>query len=50
MTELTREDCEIVLGILRQTNEPFTENSNGIFIDLQNVKDDTMDLLLQYFN
>lgn len=50
MTNLSREDCEIVLTILRQTGEPYSENSNGIFMDLNQAKDETIDLLLQYFN
>lgn len=50
MTNLSRHDCEIVVNILRHTKEPFTENSNGIFVDLLYAKDETIDLLLQYFS
>lgn len=50
MTNLTKEDCEIVIHILRHTGEPFSENSNGVFLDLNQAKDNTIDLLLQYFN
>lgn len=49
MTTLTREDCEIVIRILRHTGEPFSENSNGVFFDLNAAKNETIDLLLQYF-
>jgi hypothetical protein len=47
---LTKKDSEIVLNILRHTREPFSENSNGIFLDLNQAKDETIDLLLQYFS
>lgn len=50
MTPLTKEDCEIVINILRHTEEPFSENSNGVFFDLNQAKDETIDLLLQYFS
>ena len=50
MTSLTKEDCEIVINILRHTGEPFSENSNGVFFDLNQAKDETIDLLLQYFS
>ena len=50
LKDLSREDCEIVVNILRHTGEPFSENSNGVFFDLNQAKDETIDLLLQYFS
>jgi hypothetical protein len=46
---LSYEDNKIIVTILMYTHEPYTENSNGIFFDVEHAKNETIDLLIRYF-
>ena len=49
LQDLSKEDCEIVIRILHHTGDPYTENSNGVFVDLERISDEGIKLLLIYF-
>ena len=49
MTDLTEEDTRYVFHVLKKNDEEFSENSNGIFFDMNRVSDRTMCDLVMYF-
>jgi hypothetical protein len=48
LKRLVKEEQENVYRILKQSNEDFSENSNGIFFDLTKVKMDTFQKMKAY--
>jgi hypothetical protein len=49
MTSLTEEDARYVFSVLKKNDDEFSENSNGIFFDINRVCDRTMCELIMYF-
>ena len=49
MTSLTEEDARYVFSVLKKNDDEFSENSNGIFFDMNRVSDRTMCDLIMYF-
>jgi hypothetical protein len=41
LKQLVKSEYEQVFRILKKYNEPYTENSNGIFFDVTNIQVDT---------
>jgi hypothetical protein len=41
LKQLVKSEYEQVFRILKKYNEPYTENSNGIFFDVTNIQADT---------
>ena len=49
MTSLTEEDARYVFSVLKKNDDEFSENSNGIFFDINRVSDRTICELIMYF-
>lgn len=47
---LVRSEYEEIYRIIRRNNEPYTENSNGIFFDIMDVSETTFTEMEQYMN
>ena len=45
---LVKSEYEEVFRIIKRFNEPYTENSNGIFFDVNTIKDETFGQLKEY--
>jgi|688.fasta_scaffold714601_2 hypothetical protein len=48
LKKLVKEEQENIYRILKQSNEDFSENSNGIFFDLTKVKINTFQQMKSY--
>ena len=48
MKKLVKEEQENLYRILKQCNEDFSENSNGIFFDLSKIRQDTFSKMKAY--
>jgi hypothetical protein len=49
MASLTEEDARYVFRVIKKNDDEFTENSNGIFFDMNRVSDRTLCELIMYF-
>jgi len=47
---LVKSEYEEIFRILKKNNEEFTENSNGIFFDVNTVSETTFDQFQEYMN
>ena len=48
LSSLVKEEQENIFRILKQSNEDFSENSNGIFFDVSKIKKDTFVKIISY--
>jgi len=49
MTNLTEEDARYVFSVIKKRDEEYSENMNGLFIDLNRMSDNTLCELIMYF-
>jgi hypothetical protein len=49
MKQPSEDDCRYILTYLKKNDETYTENSNGVFIDLEGLSDRTIDVLMMYY-
>lgn len=49
MTGMTDGDARYVFGVIKKNDDEFSENSNGIFFDINRVSDRTLCELIMYF-
>lgn len=47
---LDKPEQEEIFRIIRKTKENYTENSNGIFFDLNSISDESFGLIKEYIN
>ena len=47
---LDKPEQEEIFRIIRKTKENYTENSNGIFFDLNSISDESFSLIKEYIN
>ena len=47
---LVKTEQEEIFRIIRKTKENYTENSNGIFFDLNSISDESFGLIKEYIN
>lgn len=45
----SEEDQRFIVRLLIKKEESFTENSNGIFFDLERLMDETLEELINYY-
>ena len=50
LKHLVKSEYEQIFRIIRKYDETFTENSNGIFFDVMNVKEDTFDEMKKFMD
>ena len=49
MKEPTRDQSLYIFSVLKKNKEAYTENSNGIFFDVNTLSDETLCCLIVYF-
>lgn len=49
MKTQTLDDAYYIFRVLRKNSEVFTENTNGVFFDLDGLKDTTIQELMMYY-
>ena len=47
---LSKDECRIVFRMIKSDTLKYTENNNGIFINLDNISDDTLYKIFTYVN
>jgi hypothetical protein len=47
---LSKDQYEEIFRIIKRNNVEYTENSNGIFFDLNNVMDDTIEKIFSFLD
>lgn len=50
LKHLVKSEYEQIFRILKKYNEPYTENSNGIFFDVTNISNDTYEDMQKFLD
>ncbi len=48
LSNLVKSEYEEIFRILKRSEEPYSENSNGIFFDIMSISTDTFDKMNKY--